>query len=225
MSREIEHIAPYIDHTLLKPTATKEDVQKFCEEALAFDFASVCIPPYYVKLASDILVSSTINVCTVIGFPLGYNPKKIKELEIRGAMDNGAEELDIVVNQSLIQSGLYEEVLDEMVAINKLVHSQYGLTKFIVETAHLSSEQSEIALQLCLESGADFIKTSTGFASKGAELAVVKKWQSMIGSKKLKIKASGGIKNSKEALSFISGGASRIGCSRGISIVKEYENR
>ena len=157
-------------------------------------------------------------------FPLGYNPKEIKRKEIEIAMKDGAEELDIVLNQSLLQSGSYKELLEEMRCLNDIIHSKYGIVKYIVETSYLDKSQTDKVLDLCLDSKADFIKTSTGFAPKGAELSTVKKWKKHIGKENLKIKASGGIKNSKEAVSFITSGADRIGCSSGISIVNEYEN-
>lgn len=225
MSREINSIASYIDNTLLSPTATLDDLEQFCLSSLKYDFGSVCIPPHFVNSAASILLESSINVCTVIGFPLGYNPKKIKAEELIDSMKNGAEELDIVINQSLLHSEHYQELLDEMTFLTNLVHQKYGIVKFIVETANLKAKQLDVILDMCLECKADYIKTSTGFASKGAELSTVKRWKKRIGEKNLKIKASGGIKNSKEAVSFISEGADRIGCSKGILIVEEYENK
>lgn len=225
MSREIISIAQYIDQTLLKPTATEEELIDFCKNALNYNFASVCIPPFFVRKTADILMESSINVCTVIGFPLGYNPKEVKKHEIEVAMKHGAEELDIVLNQSLIQSDSYAILLEQMKEYNDIIHSKYGIVKYIVETAYLDKTQQNKVLDLCLESGADFIKTSTGFAPKGAQVSTVKQWKKRIGNENLKIKASGGIKNSKEAVSFITSGADRIGCSRGISIVEEYENQ
>lgn len=223
MSREITSIAKYIDQTLLKPTASEEELIDFCKNALNFNFASVCIPPFFVQQAADILMESSINVCTVVGFPLGYNPKEVKKFEIETAMKHGAEELDIVLNQSFIQGEAYSTLLEEMKEFNDIIHAKYGQVKYIVETAYLNKSQLDKVLGLCLESNADYIKTSTGFAPKGAQLSTVKKWKKQIGNENLKIKASGGIKNSKEAVSFITSGADRIGCSRGILIVEEYE--
>ena len=223
MPREIISLENYIDHTLLRPTVTNSELAEFCKKALEFNFASVCIPPHFVKEASNILFSSTINTCTVIGFPLGYTPKEIKLMQINQAMKDGAEELDVVINQSFFQSENYDELQEEMNILADTVHSKYGIIKFIVETAYLSKIQNKKALEMCLEAKADYIKTSTGFASKGAELPTIKQWKKLIGTNKLKIKASGGIKNSKEAVSFITAGADRIGCSKGISIVEEYE--
>jgi deoxyribose-phosphate aldolase len=224
MSREINNIAQYIDNTLLKPTATEKEFTDFCVASLKHGFGAVCIPPFFVRQASEILLESSINICTVIGFPLGYNPKNVKKFEIKAAMKDGAEELDIVLNQSMIQSESYDSLLMEMKEFNNIVHSKYGIVKYIVETAYLNKEQCDKVLELCLESGADYIKTSTGFAPKGAQISTVKRWNKLIGKEKMKIKASGGIKNSKEAVSFITSGADRIGCSRGITIVEEYEN-
>lgn len=223
MPREIISLAPYIDNTLLKPTASVDELVAFCEASKKYNFASVCIPPFFVEKASEILCETSINVCTVIGFPLGYNPKEIKEKEIKWAMMHGAEELDIVINQALLHGKQYYELLDEMIYLNNIVHEKYGIVKYIVETAHLNKGQLDKVVDLCLQSKADFIKTSTGFASKGAELSTIQRWKKKIGEKNLKIKASGGIKNSKEALSFITEGATRIGCSKGIQIVEEYE--
>ena len=224
MSREVIDINRYIDQTLLKPTITSDQLSQFCEEALEYDFRSVCIPPSYVKQAERILLSSTTSVCTVIGFPLGYSDTKVKLFEVKKAMDDGAEELDIVINQSWLKSENMDQISDEMNALNQYVHSQYGLVKWIVETSNLSKEELMLTCDLCRDSNADFIKTSTGFAGSGAKLADVKLWKKAIGKDQLKIKASGGIKNSKDALSFIAAGASRIGCSSGVQIIKEYNH-
>jgi len=223
MSREIISIGKYIDQTLLKPTASIHELTKFCEDAKEYDFASVCIPPHFVAKAAEILCSTSINICTVIGFPLGYSPKEIKAEELKFAIMHGAEELDVVINQSLFHGEQYDELLTEMTLLSELSHSRYCTIKFIVETAYLSREQNKKAVELCLLANADFIKTSSGFASKGAELSTIKLWKKLIGNNNLKIKASGGIKNSKEAVSFISAGADRLGCSKGILIVDEYE--
>ena len=208
----------------MKPTITSDQLTQFCEEAIEYDFKSVCIPPSYVKQAEKILMSSTTSVCTVIGFPLGYSDTSVKLFEVQKAMDDGAEELDIVINQSWLKSGSTERILAEMQKLTQYIHSQYGIIKWIMETANLNKEELILTCNLCKESNADFIKTSTGFAGEGAKLADVKLWKKTIGKNQLKIKASGGIKNSEDALSFIAAGASRIGCSSGVQILKEYNH-
>jgi len=224
LSRTIVDLNRYIDQTLLKPTITSEQVQLFCEEAIQYDFRSVCIPPSFVHQAEKILLPSNTSVCTVIGFPLGYSESEVKLYEVQKAMDSGAEELDIVINQSWIKSGNSEKIFEEMLLLTQYIHSQYGLVKWIVETANLNKEELVLTCNLCKESNADYIKTSTGFAASGAKLADVKLWKKTIGNDNLKIKASGGVKNSKDALSFIAAGASRIGCSAGVEIIKEYNH-
>ena len=224
MSRESIDLNRFIDHTLLKATASKSDIETLCQEAIEYDFRSVCVPPVYVSLASRLLVSSNVDVCTVIGFPLGYHSKKAKISEIQQAFQDGAIEMDIVAPIYALKSGNIDLFREEIVDLTLLVHRNMGIVKWIVETAYLNEEELVMVCEECIHSNADFIKTSTGFAPKGAELKDVKMWKKQIDGKELKIKASGGIKNSKDAISFINAGASRIGCSASIQIMKEFNH-
>ena len=220
MSRIVD-LNRYIDQTLLSPTCTQAQIIDFCEEAIEYEFRTVCIPPYFVKLAFDTLVSSNVEVCTVIGFPLGYNTLETKKSELIEAINNGASELDIVLNQILLKSDNSVAMIEEMNILNEIAHKNYAKTKWIVETAYLDEDELVNVCRYCMESGADFIKTSTGFAGKGAQLEHVKLWKKLIGNNKLQIKASGGIKNKADAFSFIAAGADRLGCSAGVKIIKE----
>lgn len=219
MSRE--ELSKHIDQTLLNPLTTEKEVIAFCQDAMTFGFRSVCIPPSFVKTAFSVLVSSDVDVCTVIGFPLGYSTTKIKALEIQEAINSGAYELDIVINQGLLKEKRYDELITEMTSLTKLIHKNYCLVKWIVETANLNKSELTKICNICIEVEADFIKTSTGFASQGAQLEHVELWKSIIKNNNLKIKASGGIKTRQDALKFIQSGADRLGCSSGIEIIKE----
>lgn len=219
MSRKEVDLHRYIDQTLLKPTATKEQIIPFCEEAAEHHFRSVCIPPSFVTLASEILVSTDVDVCTVIGFPLGYSTTETKVFELEKAMEQGASELDIVINQGLLKSGNLVELRQEIDLLTKLVHKNYNLVKWIVETAYLNKQELITICDICLETNVDFIKTSTGFANAGAQLEDVKLWRKQIGAKNMLIKASGGIRTKEDALAFIDAGASRLGCSSGVQII------
>jgi deoxyribose-phosphate aldolase len=216
--KEFFDISGYIDHTVLKPTVTEETVIKICQEARENKFASVCIPPVFVKLASRELKKSKVNVCTVIGFPLGYNHPDIKKAEVRKAMKQGAEELDIVVNLTDFKSGKYKKFRKEVDELSWLIHDDGGIVKFILETANLSQEELKIMCDLFSETEVDYVKTSTGFAEKGAQLEDVIYLRKNLPAE-IKIKASGGIKSYQDAFSFITNGADRIGTSSGLEII------
>ncbi len=226
VSRKIEHLERYIDHTVLNPTVSREDIAKLCSEAIEKNFRSVCVPPIFVDQAFQLLVSSDVDVCTVIGFPLGYHSIDSKKAEIKASRLAGATEFDIVIPQGLLKSENPEDrnqLLREMQELTSMVHSHYGIVKWIVETAYLNNGELVLVCDYCMEVGADFIKTSTGFAEKGAQLSTVKKWKKQIGNRSLKIKASGGIRNLNDTLAFIKAGADRIGASAGISIIEANE--
>ena len=215
------NINKYIDHSVLKPYITYQEVEYHCIKALEYQFASICVNPFHVKICSQILKNSTVAVCSVVGFPLGLNTKDIKIKEALQSIEDGSQELDIVWNISAFKSKDYKYVEQELKEIIK--NTPNIIHKVIVETAYLSQEEKKIALDIVINAGAEYIKTSTGFADKGADLQDVLMWKDLAG-KKIKIKASGGIKDLKTALEFIKAGCDRIGTSSGINIVKEVRD-
>lgn len=212
-------LAQYIDHTNLRPTATETDIRQLCMEAYEYQFRAICLPPSYVLYASDILVGTPIKVCTVIGFPLGYNGLAIKVAETEKALDDGATELDMVINLTRFKSMAYMSVREEIARLTRMAHERGALLKVIIETAYLDDSEIRIACELCVEAEADFVKTSTGFAPMGADLAQVKLIRSLLPDT-MQVKASGGIKTAEQAQTFIDAGASRLGTSSGVAIVQ-----
>ncbi|MGB1269699.1 MAG: deoxyribose-phosphate aldolase [Flavobacteriaceae bacterium] len=206
----------YIDHTLLKPTATKLDIIKLCEEAEKYQFYSVCVNGCYVKLAAKQLKNSKVNVCAVVGFPLGAMNTKAKVFEAIQALKDGADEIDMVINIGALKSASFKKVKNDIRKIKKIMPNK--VLKVILETCFLTDEEVCIASKLALKAGADFIKTSTGFGSSGATAHHVKLMKSVVNDG-IKIKASGGIKDAKTAETYIKLGASRLGTSSGIAIV------
>jgi deoxyribose-phosphate aldolase len=211
------NIAKYIDHTNLKPYATFKDIEKLCKEALDYGFYAVCVNPFYVSFAKDILKNTQVKVATVVGFPLGANTLKTKLSEATNACYNHADELDIVWNIGAFKSGNYTYVENELKTI--ISYTEKCVHKIIVETAYLNHDEKVTAVRIVKNSGAEFIKTSTGFAPKGATVEDVKLFKSLAGET-LKVKASGGIRDFKTALKMIKAGADRIGTSHGVSIIK-----
>lgn len=209
------NLAPYIDHTNLKPTATETDIRQLCEEAAQHRFRTVCVPPAHVLYAVDLLTESPVEVCTVIGFPLGFSSLAAKLTETEKALDDGATELDLVMNLSRFKSMAYVAVREEISELAGLTQSRGGLLKVIIETAYLDDAEIQIACELCAEAQADFVKTSTGFAPTGATLEHVKLIRSLLPDT-VQVKASGGIKTAEQARAFIEAGASRIGTSSGV---------
>jgi len=210
----------YIDHTNLAKTATVEDIIKLCEEALEYHFPTVCVPPYYVKAASEYLKGSTTEVCTVIGFPNGYQTEAVKQYEAIDAIQNGAKEIDMVININALKNKDYDYVKNEIETIRDSIDGK--VLKVIIETCLLTDEEIIKMTELCNETFVNFIKTSTGFDKEGAKLHDVE----LINQHKnevLEIKASGGIKTEKEALMFIEAGATRIGTSHGVDIINGNE--
>ncbi|MEJ6792988.1 MAG: deoxyribose-phosphate aldolase [Lacinutrix sp.] len=207
----------YIDHTLLKATASTTDIKKLCQEALEHKFFSVCVNSCYVSLAKEQLKDSDIKVCSVIGFPLGAMSTKAKVEETEQALKDGANEIDMVLNIGLLKSKDFDAVWRDIEAVKKTMPNK--TLKVILETCYLEELEIIKASELAINSGADFIKTSTGFGTGGATLNDVKLMKSVITNCGTKIKASGGIRDTKTALKYINFGAERIGTSNGIAIV------
>lgn len=212
------NISSMIDHTLLKPDATKEDIKKLCNEAKEYKLFSVCINPQYVRLAKECLNGSNVKVATVIGFPLGSNTKEVKAFEAQDAINNGADELDMVINIGALKDRDYDTVRDDIKAVVTAAKGK-ALVKVIIETCLLGKEEKIAACKLALEAGADFVKTSTGFSTGGAKVEDIKLMKEVV-KDKMGIKASGGIRDAKTALAMIEAGATRIGASSSIAIVK-----
>jgi deoxyribose-phosphate aldolase len=216
-------IASLIDHTLLAPDATDSQIRNLCKEAADNQFASVCILPNYIILAKDILCGTNVKVCTVIGFPLGANVLPVKLYEMDEAIENGAHEVDIVVNNSFMKNNDIHRYEEEIILLNSIAKGLGVTTKFIIETALLTNEEKIIAAKIVSEAGADFVKTSTGFAKSGATVDDVRLLFENSSEKTL-VKASGGIRDLQFTLDLINAGARRIGTSSGIKILNEMEN-
>lgn len=204
------------DHTLLNQTATWQEIQQICEDALTYGTASVCIPPSYVKQAREYL-GDRMEVCTVIGFPNGYNTTAVKEFEIRDAVANGAGELDMVINLGWVKDGRFDLVEQEIRILKKACQGK--ILKVIVETCLLTEEEKQKLCETVTSAGADFIKTSTGFSTAGATFADIKLFREHIGPE-VKIKAAGGIASFEDAEEYIRLGAARLGTSRVIKLAK-----
>lgn len=216
-------IAAFIEHTNLKPTLSIRDIDRLVEEAREFGFLGVCVPPFWVRRARREIGRENISLVTVAGFPLGYNMTETKLDEIRRAIDNGADEVDVVLNVSAFKTGLPWTKI-EIAQCSKLVHDQQKLLKVILETCYLSDSEIAEACKMCADAGADFVKTSTGFAAAGAtieHIALMKK----ILPPSVGIKASGGIKTREGAEALVRAGAHRIGTSSGVSIVQSTNSK
>jgi len=207
----------YIDHTVLKPDTTQVGVQKIIDEAIKYDFMSVCINPTWVKFAKDQLADTDVKVCTVIGFPLGANTAEVKGYETEDAIKNGADEVDMVINIGALKSGQYKTVLNDIKAVVDAAAGK-ALTKVIIETCLLTDEEKVKACELAKEAGADFVKTSTGFSTGGATVEDIALMRKTVGEK-MGVKASGGIYSADDANAMIAVGATRIGTSAGVAIV------
>ncbi|BDD38577.1 MULTISPECIES: deoxyribose-phosphate aldolase [Streptococcus] len=206
----------YIDHTILKPETTQEQVEKILAEAKEYDFASVCVNPTWVALAAESLKDSDVKVCTVIGFPLGANTPAVKAFETKDAIANGADEIDMVINIGALKSGNYDLVFEDIKAVVEA--SDNKLVKVIIETCLLTEDEKVKACQLSQEAGADYVKTSTGFSTGGATVADVALMRKTVGPD-LGVKASGGARSYEDAIAFIEAGATRIGASSGVAIM------
>lgn len=208
-----------IDHTCLKLEATKADILQLIAEAKKARFYSVCVQPVWVELASQSLKEDPVSICTVIGFPLGANTTETKVFEAQNALQNGADELDVVLNIGALKTGEHEAVLEDLKAVI-LVAKNRALVKVIIEAALLTEEEKIVACQLAKEAGANFVKTSTGFAATGATPSDVRLMRKVVGET-MGVKASGGIKTAKEVRLLIESGASRIGTSASVAILAE----
>ena len=211
-------INKYIDHTVLKPTCLVADIHKLCDEAKQFEFAAVCVPPNFVKLAKEYTTGSEVKVATVIGFPFGYSATEAKIAEIILAMLDGADELDIVANISAIKNADWAYIADEINHIMPIVRSKGKTVKIIIESGVLTNEEIIACCDIYGAAGIDFLKTSTGYAEKGASVEAVKLFRKHLPAA-IQIKASGGIRDYETAKQMIEAGATRIGCSAGVSIV------
>lgn len=211
-------IKSMIDHTILKPDAKKDEIQALCQEAKEFGFYAVCVNPYYVSLCKDLLEGSKVKIATVIGFPLGANTSDIKALETKKAIDDGADEIDMVINIGALKDGDYGVVRDDIKAVVEAAKDR-ARVKVIIETSLLTDDEKIKACELSLEAGADFVKTSTGFSTGGATVEDVKLMKSVV-KDKMEIKASGGVRDFETARKMIGAGARRIGTSSGVKIVK-----
>lgn len=210
-----------VDHTILKADATKASVDKVLQFAKENHTASVCINPYYVKYASDCLKGSGVKVCTVIGFPLGQNTKEVKVFETKNAINNGADEIDMVINVAALKDKEYDYVKSEIKDIYTAVSWHNKLLKVIIENAYLTDDEKRKVCEICKEVGVDFVKTSTGFAPTGATASDVKLMKEVVGDK-CKIKAAGGIKSKADIDALYDAGARRFGVSRTEDILKEF---
>ncbi len=213
-------IAGMIDHTLLKANATQEEIGKLCEEARKYRFASVCVNPGYVALASRLLRGSSVMVCTVIGFPLGSTTPTVKAIEARDAIANGADEIDMVINIGALKSGNDQLVLDDIKAVREATRGK--CLKVILETSYLTKDEKVRACKMSKQAQADFVKTSTGFGSGGATPEDIALMRETVGPE-MGVKASGGIKNAEVAAAMVKAGATRLGTSASIAIVSGGE--
>ena len=215
-------LAVHLDHTLLRPDATEAQIERLCQEAAAHGFATVCVPPCYVALAAGQLAGTGVGVGTVIGFPLGYAASSVKFKEAEVALYDGATELDMVINVSALKSGKTEAIQAEILDLADLCHVHQALLKVIIETALLTEAEIELACRLCAGGEADFVKTSTGFASRGASVADVALMRRSLPTG-VRIKAAGGIRTRAEALALLAAGADRIGSSNSLAMLAETD--
>jgi deoxyribose-phosphate aldolase len=212
-------LAGMIDHTLLKPDATSDKIAQLCFEAKKYHFASVCVNPTHVKLCAELLKDSDVKVCTVIGFPLGATAAEVKAFETQNALDNGATEIDMVINIGALKAGETQLVARDISGVVKVGHAAGALVKVIIETALLTDEEKVVACLLSKEAGADYVKTSTGFSGGGATVHDVALMRRAVGPG-LGVKASGGIHTHEEAEALVAAGATRIGASAGVKIIQ-----
>ena len=214
------NLEAYIDHTILKPNATKEEVRKICDEAKEYGFASVCVNQYYTQFVSEQLKGSDVKVCTVVGFPLGAVDSNVKAYETKKAIEEGAEEIDMVINVGALKDGNHAYVRNDIREVVKA--SRDMIVKVILETCLLTDEEKRTACELAMEAGAGFVKTSTGFSSSGATLEDIRLMKEVVKGKG-KVKASGGIRDYETAMAMIEAGADRIGASSGVAIVNHMK--
>ncbi len=217
-------IASFIDHTILKPTTSLEEVEKLCKEAVQYGFAAVCVPPPYVKRCQTILAPTEVRIATVIGFPFGYSSIEAKVAESILALIDGADELDIVINLIALKNSEWDYLGREMKLITEIVRQKQKLIKVIIESGILQQDEIQRCCDIYGSIGVDFLKTSTGYAEKGATVEAVQLMRSNLPSS-VRIKASGGIRTYDFAKQLIEAGAERLGCSASVAIVKEEASR
>ena len=212
--------AGFIDHTILKPTTTIAEVKNLCSEAEVYSFAAVCVPPPFVQNAKSILKNSQVKVATVIGFPFGYSAAKAKLVETTRSLDDGADELDIVINLIALRGKVWGYLESELKQSIELIHSTGKIVKVIIESGILSDEEIIKCCEIYAAAGVDYVKTSTGYAEKGATIEAVQLMRANLPST-IKIKASGGIRSFHLARDLVAAGADRLGCSSSVAIVNE----
>ena len=214
------NLAAYIDHTLLRPDASRDHILNLCSEAKQYQFAAVCVPPCYIRTAADALADfPEIKIASVIGFPLGYSLTDVKFFETHKSLAHGASEIDMVINVAAFKSGHFSEVRDEIEQLTTLCNFKNAIMKVIVETALLTEAELVQICEMCADANVDYVKTSTGFASRGASVKDVEIMRANL-PEHIKIKASGGIKTREFALELIAAGADRIGTSSGVALMK-----
>lgn len=213
------NLAKYIDHTILKPETTVEEVKKLCREAKEYNFASVCVNGYYAKLVSTELAGSDVKTCVVVGFPLGAMTKEVKAFETTQAIENGANEIDMVINVGALKDKNYDLLKEDIEAVVNAAKGK-AIVKVIIETCLLTNDEKVKACEISKEAKADFVKTSTGFSSSGATKEDITLMRKTVGES-LGVKASGGVRDYKTAMDMINAGANRIGASASIVIVSE----
>ena len=214
------NIASFIDHTILKPTTTIQEVKDLCNEAIEYQFAAVCIPPPLVKNAKGFLKGTGVKTATVIGFPFGYSNAKAKIFETQQAIEDGADEMDVVINLIALRGQVWSYLESEIKYIVEAIHKNERLVKIIIESGILTNDEIVRCCEIYAKAGVDFVKTSTGYAEKGASLEAVQLMRKILPST-IRIKASGGIRNYKFARELIGAGSDRLGCSASVDIMKE----
>ena len=220
ITEEMMHINKYIDHTILKPTTLISDIEKVCAEAVTYGFAAVCVPPLFVKMAKELLKETDIKTATVIGFPFGYSAIEAKIAEILLAIVDGADELDMVINIAALKNGDWEYLANEINHVISIVRQRNKVIKIIIESGVLTDDEIIKCCKLYGAAGIDYLKTSTGYAEKGATIEAVKLMRTHLPGQ-VKIKAAGGIRTYEDAKKFIDAGAMRIGCSASVNIVQQ----
>ena len=215
------NLSKYIDHTLLKASATKDEIKTLCSEAILYNFCAVCVNGSYVEFASNNLKGKPVKVAAVVGFPLGAMDTESKVFEAKNCVENGADEIDMVLNIGMLKSGSYVKVSDEIKAVKEAIGNT--ILKVIIETCYLTKEEIIVASQIVVDVKADFVKTSTGFGTGGAELEDVKLMKEVVGDS-AQVKASGGIRDYETAMKFVEAGATRLGTSSGVNIVNQKKS-
>lgn len=217
------NLSKFIDHTILKPDCSKSDIERLCEEAVLHEFSSVCLPPFFVKDAANILEDKLVKITTVIGFPMGYATTAAKVEEIKRAMDDGADEMDVVINICAVKSGKWNYVKNDIDSVTRAAHLKGKTVKIILETGLLTAAEIKNLCDLCAEIGVNYVKTSTDYNADGASPETVAYLKTILPSN-IKIKASGDIRTAEQAQKLIEAGAHRLGCSGSVEIVNEVHS-